>query len=148
VPVSVAGGVIGDAALAVDAAGNDRNGSGVAQGAAQPVGVVALVGNDIAGAPGLAEKLRSRLDVGDVAGRQREREGAAQDVGERMDLGGLAAARGADGLRARPPLWMARPLLRPIRCKLAVDVMREGVDQCRLQYSESILARTAAASLG
>ena len=50
-------------------------------------------------------------------------------VGLEVDLGREAAARAAQCLAALPPLWMARPLPEPIRCKLAVSLRRgEGVE--------------------
>ena len=95
--------VVGDFALAVGATGDDRDGAGPAAGPAQVVGVVALVGEDVAGPVGAGEQGRRDGDIGDVARREDQREGAADDVGEGVDLGGLAAARGADRLRLRPP---------------------------------------------
>src|SRR5438874_3946 len=49
-------------------------------------------------------------DIAGVAGRQQEDAGPAEDVGEGVDLGRLAAARRADGLRTRPalPPWAER----------------------------------------
>ena len=70
---------------------------------AQGIGVVAFVGQDVAGAAGAGEQLRRDGDVGDVAGSERQREGAADDVGEDVDFGRLTAARGADRLSLRPP---------------------------------------------
>ena len=47
--VAVSASVIGNCALAVDAAGNDRNGSLASQCSAQGIGIVALVREEIAG---------------------------------------------------------------------------------------------------
>jgi len=95
--------VVDDGALAVDASGDDGDGAGLADGLAQGVGVVTLVGQDMAGAPGASKERRGGSDVRDVARCQDQREGAADGVGEGVDLGGLAAARGADRLGFRPP---------------------------------------------
>jgi len=51
----------------------------------------------------VGQERRGDGDIGDVAWRQDQREGPSEDVGKGVDLGGLAAARGADGLRPRPP---------------------------------------------
>ena len=82
-----------------------------AQVSAQPVGVVALVGDQAADPAGRVGQHGWRGgDVAGVAGRQQQDAGPAEDVGEGVDLGGLAAARGADGLRLRPPFppWAER----------------------------------------
>ncbi len=101
--IAVSAPVVGDLLLAGDPSWDHRRGAGLAQRPAQGVGVVSLVGQDVAGAAGAGEELRRDRDVGDVAGRQRQRKGAADDVGEGVDLGRLAAARGADRLNFRPP---------------------------------------------
>ena len=93
-----------DAPLAVDAARDDRDRAGVPEGLAEVVGVVAAVRDQAAIADDvLLQKLR-RFDVRGIAGRERQRDGTADEVANGMDLGGLAAAREADGLRLRPPL--------------------------------------------
>ena len=53
---------------------------------------------------------RSGGHVAGVAGRQQQDARATEDIGERVDLGSLAAARRADSLRRRPPLppWAER----------------------------------------
>jgi len=105
VPVPIALLVIADGALAAAAARDDGNGTGLAQRSAERVGIIAFVGQQIAGARAEAgEQLGRGLDVGDVARRQRQRVGAADDVGESVDFGGPAAARAADRLARSPPL--------------------------------------------
>ncbi len=103
VALSVAGLVVDDLALAANAAGDDRHGPCLAQGASERVGVVSLVSEHVAGPAGAGEQRGRYGDVGDVAGRQDQSEGASDGVGEGVDLGRLAAARGADRLRFRPP---------------------------------------------
>jgi len=109
-PVSVALLIVRDSALAVGAARDDRDGVAAAQKGAQCIGVVALVGDEIAGSLQTLQKRRGRLHVGDVAGCQHEGEGSAEHVGQGVELGGLAATRWADGLCLRPPLppWAER----------------------------------------
>jgi hypothetical protein len=58
---------------------------------------------DVADAAGAGEEPRRDGDVGDVSGRERQRQGAADDIGEEVDLGRLAAPRGTDRLRPRAP---------------------------------------------
>ena len=101
--IAVATSVVGDLPLARDPAGDDRHGAGLAERAAQAVGVVALVRQNVAGAAGAGQELRCDGDVRDVPRRELQREGSADDVGENVDLGRLAAARGADRLSFGPP---------------------------------------------
>lgn len=108
--VAVSAGVIGDFALAVDAAGNDGNGPLASQSTAQGIGIVAFVGEKVAGTVQLRQQHRSCLHIRDIAGRQREGKRSSKHVGQGMKLAGLAAARGANILRFRPPLppWAVR----------------------------------------
>jgi hypothetical protein len=99
----VARAVVADRRRSRSTTGDDRYGSGATDRAPQSVGVIAFVGEDVPCAGGALEKRWSGAYVGDVARRERDRVGAPDDVGERVDLGGLAAARGADRLRPRPP---------------------------------------------
>jgi hypothetical protein len=96
--------VVADGALAVAPARDDGNGAGVADRAAQAVGVVTLVGEQLKHAAGTFEECWRGLHVADVAGSQHQRIGATDDVGERVDLGRPAAARAADRL-CRAPLF-------------------------------------------
>ena len=95
--------VVADRAFAVAPARNDGCRPGVAERAAQSIGVIALVGQHVAHAPGPLEESGCGLHVADVAGRQHQRIGAADDVGERVDLGRPAAARAIDRLDRAPP---------------------------------------------
>lgn len=107
---SVSGFVISDGRLAVRATWyHGRRAFGL-QALAQRVGVIALVGEKTANRPRCVEEVCGHGDVRDVAGRQPQHGRAPQKVGHGMDLGGLAAARGADRLRLRPPLppWAER----------------------------------------
>ncbi len=99
----VAGAVMADGRGSRPAAGDHRHGPGATDHAPQSVGVVAFVGQDVPCPDGAFEKRRSRAHVGDVARREGDRVGTPDDVGERVDLRGLAAARGTDRLRSRPP---------------------------------------------
>lgn len=101
--VSVAGHVVGDLSLSVGSTWNDRHSSGLTQHPSQRSGVIALVGQHVACAPGAGQQTRRDRDVGDVAGRQDQCEGASDDVGEGVDLGRLAAPRRPDPLRPGPP---------------------------------------------
>jgi len=103
VTVPVAAFVVGDRAFARHAPGDDRDGVGPADGSPQSVGVVPLVGEHVAGGACVGEEPGGDGDVGDVAWGKRQRERSANDVGEDVDLGRLAAARRTDGLRPRPP---------------------------------------------
>jgi hypothetical protein len=90
IPISIL--VVDDLLLAGDAARDHRYGSGLAYRPAYGVGVVALVGQNIAGCASASEELGSDGHVGDVARREDQRERASDDVGEGVDLGGLATA--------------------------------------------------------
>ncbi len=95
--------VVLDLLLARDPAGDDGHGAGVADRSSQGVGVVPLVRQDVAGCGGAGQERRRDGDVGDVSGGERQREGAADDVGKEVNFGRLAAARGTDRLSFRPP---------------------------------------------
>ena len=99
----VARAVVADRRRSRSTAGDDRHSPRAADLAPQCVRVVALVGEDVSCSDGALEKRWSRTHVGDVARRERDRVRASDDIGESVDLGGLAAARGADRLRSRPP---------------------------------------------
>ena len=101
--VAVAGLVEDDAAFSRAAAGDNGHGASLAQLTTERVGVITLVGQDISGAGGALQQRGGDGDVGDVARRQREGEGSADGIGEGVDFGRLAAARGPDRLRAAPP---------------------------------------------
>jgi hypothetical protein len=103
VALPVAGLVVYDLALAVGAAGDDGHSPGLAQGPAQGVSVVSLVGQYVSSSLGAGQQRRGDGDVGDVARGEDQGEGASDGVSEGVDLGSLAAARGADRLRFRPP---------------------------------------------
>ncbi len=103
VSVAIAGPVMADRAFAAGAARDHRHGAGLTNGSAQRIGVISLVGQDIAGFASTLEQRRGDSDIGNVPRREGQREGSADGVGEGMDLGGLAAARGADRLRFRTP---------------------------------------------
>ena len=95
--------IVSDCAFAVAATGNDGAGAKVAQGLAQAVGIVALVAEQVSHTPRAFEQRRRGLYVADIAGGQHQRVGAAQHIGQGMDLGCPAAARTTDRLRLAPP---------------------------------------------
>lgn len=101
--LAVQGPVVEDLAFAVGSTGDDGDGSCFSQRSAQGVGVVALVGQDVASPGRAGEQGRGDGDVRDVAGREDQGKGAAGDVGEGVDLARLAAARRADTLDFGPP---------------------------------------------
>ena len=103
VAAAVAPPVMADGPFAVAAAGNDRSGALCTQRAAERIRVVSLVGDQVAHGPGAFEQGGRDGDVAGVACTQRQRVGATDDIGERVDLGGPAAARPADRLRLPPP---------------------------------------------
>lgn len=85
-------------------AGDDRCGVARAQVLSQPVGVIALVGDQaVDAARRLDQHIRCGPYVGGIAGCQKEDRRAARDIDERVDLSRLAAARGTDVLRLGPP---------------------------------------------
>ncbi len=100
-----------DLMLARASAGDDRRGAVRAQVFSQPVGVIAFVGDQAADLTGrLGQHIRGGLHVAGIARRQPEDCWTAHDIDERVDLGGLTAARGADALRLGPPFppWAER----------------------------------------
>jgi len=103
VSIAVAILVVLDLPLARDPARDDRHGADLTERSAQSVGVVSLVRQDVAGSSGAGQEHGRDGDVRDVSRCERQCEGATDDVGEEVDFGRLAAARGADRLSFRPP---------------------------------------------
>jgi hypothetical protein len=95
--------IVVDRAFAVAPAGNDRDRALVAQGAPEPVGIVAAVGDQPLHADGLAYEQVGTFDVARVTRRQDEAERPAEEVDEGVDLRRPTAARDANGLGASPP---------------------------------------------
>ena len=98
VAVLVSLAVVADGPLAVAPTRDDRCGPDLTQRATQPVGVVAFVAQQVAHPPGARDQGGRGGHVADVAGRQHQCIRAADDVGERVDLGRPAAARATDRL--------------------------------------------------
>ena len=102
---AVAALVVADLPLAAAFAWDDQRDAFSPQVGPEPVGVVAFVGGLAADPTGsLGEYGWGGGDVAGVAGRQQEDAGAAEDIGESVDPGRLAATRRADALRTSPPL--------------------------------------------
>jgi hypothetical protein len=102
---------VADRALAAAAAWDDWLGAHGAQVVSQRVGILASVRHEASQAARRGgEHVGSGRHVAGVTRGQMDDCGAAEDVGEDVDLGGLAAARRADGLRPGPPLppWAER----------------------------------------
>ena len=99
-----------DAALAVDAAGDDGLGSSRLQRGAEAVGVVAPVGGEALEAGRVCKQGLGRSDVGCVAGRERQRDRSAKQIADGVNFGGLTTPRVSDRLRLGPPLapWAER----------------------------------------
>jgi len=91
-----------DRAFTAGAARDHRHGAALTNGSAQASASYPL-SEHIAGFAGTLEQFRGDGDVGNIPRREGQREGPTDGVGEGMDLGRLAAARGADRLRFRPP---------------------------------------------
>lgn len=83
--------------------GNDRPGPALGDLGAQSVAVVAFVGDERPHAGCLRENSRRSSNVGVLAGRQVQNDGAAVWIAQGMDLRRASAARTADGLRVLPP---------------------------------------------
>ncbi len=92
-----------DGLLAIGPAGDHRLGAVLAEILAQVVGVVALVAEEVFDAGQGFDQRRGGRDVGDIARREDQAEGAADDIGKRMNFRGFPAAREADRLGLRPP---------------------------------------------
>ena len=75
VAVSVSPRVIGDGALSVAASKNDGHDRDAAQHLAQRIGVISLVGEDVAGFGQICEQNRCGLHVGDIARGQGKAKG-------------------------------------------------------------------------
>jgi hypothetical protein len=102
--------IMADRALAVSAARDDRPGAGGLEAASQSIGVIALIGNETRQRPCVGEHLVGRPDVADIAGGETDDCRPPEQVRQGMDLGCLATARRADGLRPGPPFppWAER----------------------------------------
>lgn len=91
--------VIANGSLPVAASRNDGDGAYLTKRAAQAIGIVAFVTEQVSNATGVFEEGGRSLDVADVTRRQHQCIGTADDVGERMDLRGPAAPGPPDRLR-------------------------------------------------
>lgn len=97
--------VVAQRALAGAGAGDDGGDALLPQISPQPIGVVALIGDQASQAAGsLGQHRWGGAHVTGVARRQQQDTGAAQHVDEGVDLRRLTTPRRADGLCCRPPL--------------------------------------------
>ena len=103
--LAVAALVVADRHGTVAAAWNDGIGAGGAQGCAKPIGIVGTIGDQATEGPGLGQELRRGTDVGVMAGREMEDDGASEQVGDQMDFGASPAPGYANGLIFRRFFW-------------------------------------------
>ena len=75
-----------DSAFEVAAAWDGREGAGISGQAAQPIGIVTLVAEEVTNAHASFEKCRCGLHVADVIKCRLPRKGAVEDVGERRPV--------------------------------------------------------------
>ena len=101
--LGIACAVVLDRSLAVAPTGNDRLGAGSLPVTTQVVGVATAVSDEALELSRRGDECGCGLDVGGVAGCQRECERPAKEVADGVDFGGAPAAADADGLRLRPP---------------------------------------------
>ena len=109
--IAIAPLVEADLALAGAGAGDDHADALLTQVLAQPVGIVAVVGDEPAHATGrLVQHDRGGLPVTGIARREVDDARTTDHIGEEMDPGGRTRARRADRLFAGPPFppWAAR----------------------------------------
>ena len=87
------------------ASGNDWQRAGRAEAAAERVSIIAAIRGEPAKTPrSYGDNVGRDPYVAGIAGREMDDRRATEDIGDNVDLGGLPAARRADGLRLRPPL--------------------------------------------
>ena len=100
-----------DLALSSAATRDDRRRAAGPQVTPELVCIIAAIGDQPSQpARSSCDDLRGGLHIAGIAGRQVDYGRTAEDVGDDVDLRGLAAARDADSLRLRPPLppWAER----------------------------------------
>lgn len=78
--------VVADGSLPVAASRDDRDSASLTEQTAQAVGIVALVAEQLTHATGAFEEGGRGFDIADVARRQHQRIGTADDVDEGIDL--------------------------------------------------------------
>jgi hypothetical protein len=88
--------------------GDHRLGVGLADGGAEVVGVVTLVGEHMAGSEAIDQRC-GLADVAGLAGAAEQPNRIAQAVGASVDLGAQAAAGAAQALGMRPPFCRRAP---------------------------------------
>jgi hypothetical protein len=82
---------------------DDRFNPSLREFLAQAVGVIGPVGENSLGPMAHCEQATRSDEVVDVAGRDQQDVRAANIIGQRVDFGGLPAARAADGVVKGPP---------------------------------------------
>ena len=139
VALAVEGGVVGDGHLAAPAGGDAGGDAPIRQSPAEPVGVVAAVGDQ---SLGLGQRGQHRLRaqvVAAVARAQEHAEGPSLGVGHDVQLGVQAPLGAADEAAlpgAWPPFWPRR--LAAVRCALRCPRLWSS-DQWRTTGSTSII---------
>lgn len=98
VSLAIADLVVSDFLLAFDVLRDDGNGAALTPRPMDGVGIIDLVGQEVAGAVSLVPQEACRIGVGDIARRQVEGVRTAKDIREGVDLGRLTAAGRADRL--------------------------------------------------
>ena len=91
----------------------------VADQAPEVIRVIGGVRDDMRDARQIRDEPRRLGRIAPLPGRRHDPERQAERVNADMQLGGQAAARSADALKASPPLWMARPSRRRL-CRMSV----------------------------
>ena len=89
--------------LAVGLVGNDGLDAAAYEPSTPMIGIVGLVGEQVAGVGEAISQHHGARDVGDLAGREIEGEGSAAVVAQGVDLGVAPALGAADGLNRSPP---------------------------------------------
>jgi hypothetical protein len=96
--------VVADFPFSIGSTGNYGNGSPATQTLAKSICIIALIRNQIAHGASTVDQVICSGDVGHIARRQHQDVRSAQNIRQRMDLGGLTAPAGTNIIRFRPPL--------------------------------------------
>lgn len=103
--LAVAALVVPDRHGTVATARNHGFGAGRAQAGAKLIGIVGAIGDQTTEGSGLGQELRRNPDVGMMARREVQDDGASEQVGDQVDLGASPAPGYANGLILRRFFW-------------------------------------------